>query len=58
MTSVIDIKNDGAMSVKIDVEGGAFAVQLFSYHAGIIEYILKNSVMNIVHSVKGNRSIY
>lgn len=55
---LLTIKNNGAMSVKINIEGGTFGVQLVSHHAGIIEYILKNFSMNTVHSVQGNRSIY
>ncbi|KAL4211621.1 hypothetical protein AB4K20DRAFT_1866951 [Rhizopus microsporus] len=54
---LLTIKNNGAMSVKINIEGGTFGVQLVSHHAGIIEYILKNFSMNTVHSVQGHLGI-
>ena len=51
------LKSDGTMSVKLNVEGGTFGVQLVSNHTGMIEYILQNFTTDTVHSVEGNRSI-
>lgn len=44
--------------MKMNMGGASFAVQLISYHVGLIKHMMKKFMLNTVHSVHGKLYIW
>lgn len=50
---ILLVNKYGGFKMKMNMGGASFAVQLTSYHVGLIKHMMKKFMLNTVHSVHG-----